>query len=675
MKLCIAAGLALLGTTCDSGPPATQPPTPDANAPGVPDARPPGDALACVVGQTCACTGDADCGGGFCECADETCSQRICSAVPCQCSYGASCGAPLADGTADPNFCQGEAACYGGACLTPAPAPPPPPIDDVVKVVTVSVRTGAQITSSTGDPVTLCLSSTDCFPLSRTEAPEMQQGKVDTFQFELGAGISRARLDRVELRIASADGGTINEWEPACVSVQYDGASAYCRQPVPVVLGDAATAQLSWIDPDGLQRMDCTTCNAETLTHGPMIGALDPDRARVWVRVDSSRRVGLRLSGGPALDSAPVVAWAYPSAASDFMATLEVAGLSPDTTYFYGIEIDGVLREDPRWYFTTPPPRGQTGELTFAFGSCARQEHPQDIFTPIAQARPDLFLFLGDNNYGDATQLDSHRWHELHLRESARGLLLASVPTMGIWDDHDFLGNDSDGTGPGRDMARRSFTELWANPVYGEGGQGIYYRHSYGAVDFFMLDGRSFRDPIDGTVAYGDPEGRPSLLGPQQTTWLIDELRASTAPFKVLALGSQWTTNGNDDSWASFLEARDAIFDAIAMYGIEGVILLSGDRHRSEFRLLPRPGAYDLPELTSSPMANTVRECDPEHDDLVACEGLNVATNESYYQVSFATVDTTAADPTFTATIYRHKDGALEPAHTWVIQRSSLDFE
>ena len=639
------------------------------------DARSLVDPPVCAVGEICACTSDDHCNGGFCECADATCSQRICSATPCHCSYGAACDAPLADGVADPNLCQDDATCHGGACLTPAAVPLPPASGDLVRTVTVTVRTGTQTTASTGDNVTLCLSATDCFLLNRAEAPEMQQSQVDSFQFELGAGVSRSRFDQVTLSIASSDGGTINEWEPACVSVQYDGAPVYCREPVPVVLGDASSARLSWSDPDGLQRMDCTSCYPEVLTHGPMIGALEPERARIWVRTDMTRRVGLRMSGGPGLDSAPVVAWAYTSAENDFMATLEVAGLTPDSTYFYGIEIDGVLREDPAWFFTTPPPRGQRGAFTFGFGSCARQGYAQDIFTQIAQARLDLFLFVGDNHYGDATQLDAQRWHELNLRAGERRLLLASVPTVATWDDHDFLGNNSDGTGATRNLARRAFTELWANSGFGEGEEGIYFQHSHGAVDFFMLDGRSFRDPLDGTVAYGDPEGRPSLLGAQQTVWLIDQLRASTATFKVVAIGSQWTAHGNSDSWASFLDARDAIFDAIATYQIEGVILLSGDRHRSEFRLLPRPDAYPLPELTSSPLANNVRECDYDDNDIVACEGLTVETNESYYQVTFVAVDTAADDPTFTATIYRYKNGALEPAYTWAIQRSTLAFE
>jgi alkaline phosphatase D len=628
----------------------------------------------CAVGEVCACSSDADCAGGFCECADASCAQRICSATPCNCSYGASCDMPLLDGVADPNLCQGEAVCHGGACLAPAPAPAPPASSDVIRTVSVTVRTDVLSTSGTSNPVTLCLSATDCFVLDRAETPELQLGQIDSFQFEVPAGIPRSRLDRVQLAIAPIS-GTVNKWEPVCIAVQLDGQPSYCLEPAPFTLGDTTSSVMTWSDPQWQQRMDCTTCYAETLTHGPLIGAVEPDRARIWVRTDVTRRVGLRLSGQPALDAAPVVAWADTAAAADFTATLEAAQLAPGTTYYYGVEIDGVLHSEPSWSFTTPPPRGQPGAFTFAFGSCARQEHPQDIFGAIAQARPDLFLFIGDNHYGDATQLDAHRWNAQRMRETPRRLLHASVPTLAIWDDHDFLGNDSDGTYPGREVARRAFREYWPNPSYGEDEQGIYFRHSYGDVDFFMLDGRFFRDPRDGAIPFGDPEGRRSVLGAPQTTWLIEQLRASTATFKFLVLGSQWTSYGNPDSWASFLEARDAIFDAIALHRIEGVVLLSGDRHRSEYRLLPRLDAYNLPELTSSPMANTVRECDLEDNDLVYCEGLDILTGQSYYQVSFVSVDTASEDPKISATIQRFTGTGLEPAHPWVIRRADLDFE
>ena len=44
-----------------------------------------------------------------------------------------------------------------------------------------------------------------------------------------------------------------------------------------------------------------------------------------------------------------------------------------------------------------------------AFGSCASQDFPQVVWDAINDARPDLFIFLGDNIYADTTDMDVMR--------------------------------------------------------------------------------------------------------------------------------------------------------------------------------------------------------------------------------------------------------------------------
>ena len=58
------------------------------------------------------------------------------------------------------------------------------------------------------------------------------------------------------------------------------------------------------------------------------------------------------------------------------------------------------------------PFKGQAAELAadqviqrIAFGSCAHQDKPQPIWKSIAAAKPDVFLFLGDNIYGDSEDI------------------------------------------------------------------------------------------------------------------------------------------------------------------------------------------------------------------------------------------------------------------------------
>ncbi len=71
--------------------------------------------------------------------------------------------------------------------------------------------------------------------------------------------------------------------------------------------------------------------------------------------------------------------------------------------------------------------------------------------------------------------------------------------------------------------------------------------------------------------------------------------------------GSGWTEakGAGGDSWASFLQERDEIFEFIQQEEINGVVLISGDTHVAELNAIPRSeqGGYDLYDLVSSPLA------------------------------------------------------------------------
>ena len=96
---------------------------------------------------------------------------------------------------------------------------------------------------------------------------------------------------------------------------------------------------------------------------------------------------------------------------------------------------------------------------------------------------------------------------------------------------------------------------------------------------------------------------------------------------------------------------------------INGVVLVSGDVHRSEFRLISRTGttAYNLPELTSSPMANTNSSCRSNAE-------IRDCFDEDNYFVTVE-VDTTLSDPKLDARIIAG-DGTTKAS--WTIQASEL---
>ncbi|QYU68965.1 alkaline phosphatase D family protein [Leptolyngbya sp. 15MV] len=350
------------------------------------------------------------------------------------------------------------------------------------------------------------------------------------------------------------------------------------------------------------------------LMQGPMIGAVGPDRVSFHLRASAPVPVAIEYGLHPELVDARLSPAVQTSVEGDYTAHLTLTDLSPDTTYYYRPILAGVrdryLDERPPFRFRTAPMPGSKGRLRIAFGSCARiQAHPvQPIWDAVVQWQPDLFLWLGDNVYHDTLEPrimdEMYRWQ--------RGVpnlqpLLRGVPNLAIWDDHDYALNDQDRTNPAKDAALASFRKHWANPAGGlPDVTGVFFEFTYGAVDFFMLDGRWHRDPAD----QADGPGK-TMLGAGQLQWRKRRLMASKATFKLIACGSGWSSakGPSGDAWSAYLHERDALFDFIRDEGITGVVLLSGDTHVGELNAIARSEqrGYDLYELVSSPLAQDTR--------------------------------------------------------------------
>jgi len=228
----------------------------------------------------------------------------------------------------------------------------------------------------------------------------------------------------------------------------------------------------------------------------------------------------------------------------------------------------------------------------------------QVIWEAVNDYDPDLFFWLGDNIYGDS--LDSDIIAEEYRRQrDVRGLkrLMATVPQLAIWDDHDYGLNNHDRRNPAKEEMLHMFKRYWPNPGFGqEGNPGVYFSYSFGNVDFFFLDGRYYRDPNK------QPDSpSKTQLGKVQFDWLTDQLGESRATFKVLVSGGGWsdTKGAGTDSWGAQQSERDRLFDFIRDEDISGVLLLSGDTHFAELNAIPRAeqGGYDLYDLVSSPLA------------------------------------------------------------------------
>ena len=376
--------------------------------------------------------------------------------------------------------------------------------------------------------------------------------------------------------------------------------------------------------------------NELKLLHGPMVGAVTDSGASFWVRTAGAAEVQVRI-GDKISDTTKT------SAGSDFTAVVKIAGLAPTTIYDYEVIIDGKAVVTDKKQFTTYPQQGKPGKFSVAFGGGAGYVPKWErMWNTIGTFDPVALLMLGDNVYID--QPDHLLTQQYcYYRRQARTewqRLIASTSIYSIYDDHDFGDNDCI---PGPEIEKPAwkrsvwnvFRQNWVNPAYGGGESqpGCWYDFHIGDVHFIMLDGRYYRDLKGGT-----------MLGPVQKAWLMETLKKSNATFKVLASPVPWTEGikpGSKDPWDGYPQEREQIFSFVEQNKIEGVFLISADRHRTDLRTIERPKGYTLYEFESSRLTNR------HVHKVIKTPGLIWGYNKT---CSFGLMDfdTTAADPKVT---------------------------
>jgi alkaline phosphatase D len=335
------------------------------------------------------------------------------------------------------------------------------------------------------------------------------------------------------------------------------------------------------------------------LFNGPMLGDILPTSAKFWVRTAGPAKVQV-IIGDRVSKSVKT------SAKDDFTAVMTVKGLKPFQEYSYAVAVDGKRIRRDSFRFRTAPDQGQKVAFHVNFGSGSRYvPRNEHAWSTMSKQRPLAYLGLGDNVYIDVVNRRGAQrlFYYRRCLSPAYSELVAGSAIYAVWDDHDMGMNDSAG-GPGMNAPWKMpnwkvFTQNWNNPFYGGGKKlpGTWHSFSLGDVDFFMTDGRFYRHKKDKT-----------MLGPDQKQWLLDSLAASKGKFKVIASGTMWSDGADKDgkdSWAGTWarDERDEVFDLITERKIGGVILLAGDRHRSDIWKIKRPG-YPLYEFVSAKVTN-----------------------------------------------------------------------
>ncbi len=262
-----------------------------------------------------------------------------------------------------------------------------------------------------------------------------------------------------------------------------------------------------------------------------------------------------------------------------------------------------------------------------AFGSCGYQNEPQPILALAAEQHPDLFIFLGDNIYGDTDNMDTLKAkYDLLGAKPEFQQLMSSTKVLATWDDHDFGRNDAGRHYPFISESKEIFLDFFKEPAESERRkhEGIYHAEyiKYGdkTVQVILLDNRTFRSDLllYDTLAklprehyFYTPDYKPHisadsmLLGEAQWKWLEEELK-KPADLRLIASGSQFGIEYNGyEAWANFPHEQKRMLELIKKTKADGVMFLTGDVHYAEISKLEEPGLYPIYDVTSSGITST----------------------------------------------------------------------
>lgn len=268
-------------------------------------------------------------------------------------------------------------------------------------------------------------------------------------------------------------------------------------------------------------------------------------------------------------------------------------------------------KTDALFSCTLPSPIEPTGNITsVAFGSCSSQNKDQPILYAIAAKHPDLFLYLGDNIYGDTENMKelqnkygllSCKAEFLHLWQSCR--------VLATWDDHDYGVNDGGMEYPKKEESKSIFLDFWKEPASSQrrNHSGIYTSCYYGdsahRVQIILLDCRTFRTPlIENTVGdyIANYDSAATILGAEQWNWLKNEL-LNPAQIRIIASSTQFARSHDGyEAWDNFPLEQKKMFKTIRNTQANGVVFISGDVHLAELSVRDEPNLYPLYDLTSS---------------------------------------------------------------------------
>lgn len=261
----------------------------------------------------------------------------------------------------------------------------------------------------------------------------------------------------------------------------------------------------------------------------------------------------------------------------------------------------------------------EPSNFRIAFGSCNKHRIKNNLWDDVLAVDPNVWVWGGDVVYADTDNMkklksiyDSQNNEEGYLK------LRSKIPVIGTWDDHDYGLNDGGEEFTAKKESQQAFLDFLkvGKKDFRREKEGVYASHEYttakGSVKVLVLDTRYFRTaltPDTKTKKRIKPNayGEGTILGFKQWKWLENELKNSEANFNIIVSSIQFLSNEHGfECWGNFPHEVDKLKELIASSKAKGVLILSGDRHISEFsKTTVEELSYPLIDFTSSGLTHS----------------------------------------------------------------------
>ena len=369
---------------------------------------------------------------------------------------------------------------------------------------------------------------------------------------------------------------------------------------------------------------------------------LDRDGAIVWAHVDRPSRMLVEYATSPTFSNVRRERGSVATAETGLTARARIDGFPPGQDIFYRVRFEDeggrVLSEAVTGRFRSAPEIERPVRIAWSADVCGQgwgidpARGGMQMFKTIADARPDLFIHVGDTIYADgplreevtlddgtiwknivtpakskvAETIDEYRGNHLYNRLDGHYRRFQSeIAQVVMWDDHEVRDNwfhaqtlDADQRYTEKrvavlaERARQAFLEQYPVTLNRRADAEIYRSIPYGPlVEVFALDMRSYRAPNNENLQT-TPGPDSALLGSRQVRWLADALAKSKATWKIIAAdmplgivvahqpGRHEAAANGDDGEAKGRELEIAgLLRTLKQRGVRNVVWVTADVH------------------------------------------------------------------------------------------------